>query len=195
MPSGIAVKVIGKVDDWYQISYNGKIRYVFGKYISKSKISSTQGSSSGLRAGTQTALTGSEKQKIVKAAKDLVGSHNFRSPIVKYGRLACAQVVTTALKRAGAISKVHLNCRSTVKELRSRGWKEVNVPPFEEGDVITWKTYDYTGDGVKDPDTHIGIMVKSGNTFKAMNNSSRLRTPRLGDPFGMPISRVLRKVA
>ena len=123
-----------------------------------------------------------------------MGSTRFRGPEVSGGRLACAQVVTTALKNAGALNNVHLNCRSAVTDLKSKGWKEVSVPPFREGDVILWKTYDYTGDGIKDPDTHIGIMVKEGNTFKAMNNSSSLRTPRLSDPYSIgPITRVLRK--
>ncbi|MDD3147349.1 MAG: hypothetical protein PHD82_08610, partial [Candidatus Riflebacteria bacterium] len=67
--------------------------------------------------------------------------------------------------------------------------------PFAEGDVITWKTYDYTGDGIKDPDTHIGIIIKEGNSYKAMNNSSSLRTPRITDPYAIgPVTRVLRKV-
>ncbi|HQG28832.1 MAG TPA: hypothetical protein PLY73_09740, partial [Candidatus Ozemobacteraceae bacterium] len=66
--------------------------------------------------------------------------------------------------------------------------------PYKEGDVILWKTYDYTGDGVKDPDTHIGIIVKEGNSYMAMNNSSRLRTPRLSEPSSIgPVTRVMRK--
>ena len=198
LPHGIAVKVIGKVGDWYQISYNGHTRYVFGKYISKNKNSSATSSSSpaGMVAGTKTKLTGSEQQRIVTAATNLIGSHRFRTKDVAYGRLACAKVVTTALKNAGALSRVHLNCRDAVKDLHRHGWKEVRVPPFQDGDVITWKTYDYNHDGVKDDDTHIGIILKRGNTYKAMNNSSRLRTPRLLDPFAIrPVSRVLRKVA
>ncbi|HNV71038.1 MAG TPA: hypothetical protein PKO06_15150, partial [Candidatus Ozemobacteraceae bacterium] len=77
--------------------------------------------------------------------------------------------------------------------LKAHGWKEVSAPPYREGDVITWKTYDYTGDGVKDPDTHIGIILKEGGSFKAMNNSSRLRTPRITDIGIAPVTRVLRK--
>lgn len=202
LPRGIEVKVVGKVGGWYQISYNGKTRYVFGKYISKNRNSNNSGSSNstgttgGVAAGTKTKLTGTEQQRIVAAAKQLVGSHNFRSKAVGYGRLACAQVVTTALKNAGALNRVSLNCRSAVADLHKHGWKEVNVPPFQDGDVITWKTYDYTGDGIKDDDTHIGIILKDGNSYKAMNNSSRLRTPRLLEPFAIkPVSRVLRKVA
>lgn len=132
----------------------------------------------------------------MKAAAALIGSKKFRGADVDYGNKACAKVVSTALKNAGATNKVVLNVRSLVSDLKARSWKEVSVPPFQDGDVITWKTYDYTGDGVKDPDTHVGIMVKQGNNYMAMNNSSRLRTPRYSDPYDVgPITRVLRKVA
>lgn len=191
LPHGIAVKVTGKKDDWYRIDYNGKIRYVHSKYISKSKPTSSSSSSS----RPAVAASGNLQKRIVTEARKLIGSTSFRTADVGYGNLACAKVVTTALKNAGALSKVHLNVRSTVSDLKSHGWKEVKVPPFAEGDVITWKTYDYTGDGVKDPDTHVGIIVKEGNSYMAMNNSSRLRTPRLTTPYAIgPITRVLRKV-
>lgn len=192
LPNGTKIKVIGKTGDWYKINYNGTTRYVHASYVSNS---APKSSSSGSRStSTPAPAAGNLQNKIVSSAKSLVGSTRFRGPEVSGGRLACAQVATTALKNAGALDKVHLNCRSAVTDLKSKGWKEVSVPPFREGDVILWKTYDYTGDGVKDPDTHIGIMVKEGNTFKAMNNSSSLRTPRLSDPYSIgPITRVLRK--
>ena len=191
LPNGIAVKVTGKKDDWYRIDYNGKVRYVHSKYISK-----TRGGGSTTTPPTPPVASGSLQKRIVTEARKLIGSTSFRTADVGYGNLACAKVVTTALKNAGALSKVHLNVRSTVADLKSKGWKEVKVPPFSEGDVITWKTYDYTGDGIKDPDTHVGIIVKDGNSFKAMNNSSRLRTPRLTDPYAIgPVTRVLRKVS
>ena len=190
LPNGIAVKVTGKKDEWYRIDYNGKIRYVHSKYISKSKPATSSPGTS-----TPPVAAGNLQKRIVTEARKLIGSTAFRTADVGYGNLACAKVVTTALKNAGALSKVHLNVRSTVADLKSKGWKEVKVPPFREGDVITWKTYDYTGDGIKDPDTHVGIMVKEGNSYMAMNNSSRLRTPRLSDPYSIgPVTRVLRKV-
>lgn len=194
LPKGIAVKITGKIDDWYRIDYNGQIRYVHANYITKNKSDGSPATNTA-PAGTPVA-SGNLQQKIVASAKALIGSTAFRTADVDYGNLACAKVVTTALKNAGALNSVRLNVRSTVADLKAKGWREVTVPPFAEGDVITWKTYDYTGDGVKDPDTHVGIMVKEGSSFKAMNNSSRLRTPRLSDPYAVgPISRVLRKVA
>lgn len=194
--NGDSVKVTGQSGDWYTIDYNGQTRYVSTKYISKTKPSASSAggiSASGTNNGT-TASSGSLQERIVSCARALVGSTNFRGSDVSGGRLACAKVATTALKNAGALDKVVLNCRSAVKDLKAKGWVQVTPPPWQEGDVITWKTYDYTGDGVKDEDTHIGIILKDGNTFKAMNNSSSLRTPRISEINIAPISRVLRKV-
>ena len=190
IPNGTSVKVTGKVDDWYRIEFNGRERYVHQNYISQ-----TSGGAPPAQAAPS-ALSGSEQQRIVQAANALVGSTRFRGAEVNYGRLACAQVVSTALKNAGVLSRVHLGVLNTLTDLRSKGWREVSAPPYEEGDVITWQTYDRNGNGRHDPDTHIGIIVKQGNSFRAMHNSSRLRTPRLTAPnFGSPISRVLRKVS
>ena len=192
---GDEVKVIGKSGDWYQIEYNGTTRYVSAKYIYNSKDSgSSSGSNTSNDSGNAvSASDGSLQQNIVASARALVGSTDFRTSDVSGGRLACAKVATTALKNAGALDRVYLNCRDSVKALKAKGWVEVTPPPYQEGDVITWKTYDYTGDGIKDEDTHIGIILKEGNTYKAMNNSSSLRTPRISEINIAPISRVLRK--
>lgn len=144
--------------------------------------------------GTEAPSTGFGA-KVAAAAKKLIGSTSFRGADVNYGRLACAKVVSTALKAAGAIENVMLNVRDLVAKLRGKGWTEVTPPPFKEGDVITWATYDYNKDGKIDNDTHVGIMVKNGGSFRAMNNSSSLRTPRYSDPYSMRVSRVLRKAA
>ena len=192
LPKGIAVQVTGKVDDWYRISYNGKSCYVHASFVGTSR---DQTPASDTVAG-DAAQSGSLQKRVVRESRKLIGSTRFRSRAVDYGNKACAQVVSTALKNAGAMNRVVLNCRTLISDLRKKGWKEVSVPPFQEGDVITWKTYDYTGDGVKDPDTHVGVMVKQGNSFMAMNNSSRLRTPRLTKPYSIgPVSRVMRKVS
>ena len=194
LSNGTAVQVTGKKDDWYRISFNGKERWVHANYIDKQRGGTPE--SPGISSGGTTSGGTASGAQIANAARRLVGSTGFRTADVDYGNLACAKVASTALKNAGAISQVHLNVRSLVSDLHNRGWKEVTPPPFQEGDVITWKTYDYTGDGVKDPDTHVGVMCKEGNSWQAMNNSSRLRTPRMSDPYSVgPVTRVLRKVA
>ncbi len=194
LEKGEEVKVVGKEGDWYIIDYNGTKQYVSAKYIYNSKIAGDNGDNSSNYENATNAKDGTLQQRIVSCARDLVGSTNFRGADVNYGSKACAKVATTALKNAGALDKVYLNCRDSVKALKAKGWVEVTPPPYQEGDVITWKTYDYTGDGIKDDDTHIGIVVKEGNTYKVMNNSSKLKTPRISNINIAPISRVLRKV-
>ncbi|MBF0502020.1 MAG: SH3 domain-containing protein [Candidatus Riflebacteria bacterium] len=187
---GSTVQITGKVGDWYRINYNGQERYVQANYIDQQKPgSTTPGSSDGVPAASLQAGIAAEARK-------LIGSTRFRTADVSYGNLACAKVVSTALVNAGAIPQVELNVRTLVSDLHAKGWQDVQVPPYQEGDVITWMTYDYNHDGQKDPDTHVGIIVKEGNSFMAMNNSSRLRTPRLSEPTSIgPVSRVMRKVA
>ena len=194
LEKGDEVKVVGKEGDWYKIEYNGSIQYVSAKYIYNSKVAGDKNGNSSNYENATSAQNGTLQQKIVSSARALLGSTNFRGADVNYGSKACAKVATTALKNAGALDKVYLNCRDSVKALKAKGWVEVTPPPYQEGDVVTWKTYDYTGDGIKDDDTHIGIIVKEGNTYKAMNNSSSLKTPRISNINIAPISRVLRKV-
>lgn len=138
---------------------------------------------------------GSLQQRVVAEAQKLVGMRNFPyAPETDGGRLGCAQVVSTALKNAGVLSRISLGVRVVVNDLHARGWRDVTAPPFQAGDVICWRTYDFDGDGRDDPDTHIGIAMASGNSVQAMSNSSSQRMPRLHSATYMPVTRVLRKV-
>ena len=89
--------------------------------------------------GATGGTAGTLQKKITAEARKLIGSTNFRGPEVGGGNKACAQVVSTALKAAGAVPSVKLGVLSVLSDLRSAGWQEVRVPPFVEGDVITWK--------------------------------------------------------
>lgn len=140
-------------------------------------------------AGTnQAAATGTALgARINSSIRALVGSTRFRGSEVDGGNLACAQVVSTALRNAGVLSRVSLNCDQVVSDLRAVGWQRVSVPPYQDGDVVTWTTS-------RGPGRHIGIIVKDGSTFKAISNSSSQRTPRMHEINYMPITQVLRKV-
>ena len=132
--------------------------------------------------------SGSAMQRRVSSAiKSLVGSTRFRGPEVDGGNLACAQVVSTALQQAGVLSRVSVNCDAVVSDLRRVGWQRVNVPPYQDGDVVTWTTR-------RGPGRHIGIIVQEGNSFVAISNSSSQRTPRRHAINYQPITQVLRKV-
>jgi len=128
-----------------------------------------------------------QQTRIASSIRSLLGSTSFRGADVDGGNLACAKVVSTALKNAGVLSRVQLNCDAVVTDLKAVGWQRVNVPPYQEGDVVTWTTS-------RGPGRHIGIIVKQGNTFQAISNSSSERTPRVHSINYMPITQVLRKV-
>ncbi|MBI3039437.1 SH3 domain-containing protein, partial [bacterium] len=203
--NGDKVTIIGESGDWYKIKYQGRTTFVHQNYVSTAKkpasraaVSTPSGNASGGSSGggvTPPPAGGSSQSRIVAAAQALVGMTNFPyAPATNGGRLGCAQVVSTALKNAGALSRISLSVLGLMADLKAIGWKLVSAPPFSAGDVITWSTYDRTGDGRKDPDTHVGIIMASGNSVQAMSNSSSRRMPRLNSPFYQPISHVLRKV-
>ncbi|NCB37774.1 MAG: hypothetical protein EOM80_03310 [Erysipelotrichia bacterium] len=137
-------------------------------------------------AATATGGNVALKSRIAGCIKNLVNSTSFRGSDVDGGNLACAKVVSTALKSAGVLSRVSLNCDGVVADLKAVGWKKVSVPPYQEGDVVTWTTS-------RGPGRHIGIIVKQGSTYKAISNSSSQRTPRVHEINYMPITQVLRK--
>jgi len=186
---GDKVDIIGKSGNWYKIKYNGKTSYVYADYVSKGEKTSDKKPAADDN-NNNSAPSGDLQKRIVSAAESYIGSTSFRGPEVDGGNLACAQFVTTALKKAGALDRVQLGVLAAVSDLRAKGWKDVSAPPFKPGDVITWKTYDRNHDGAKDPDTHIGIIDDTG---KAISNSSSLKMPRRNDIYYAPITRVMRK--
>ncbi len=127
------------------------------------------------------------QRRISSSIRSLLGSTRFRGREVGGGNLACAQVVSTALQNAGVLNRVTLNCDDTVADLRRVGWQRVNVPPYQDGDVVTWTTS-------RGPGRHIGIIVQQGSSFVAISNSSSQRTPRVHSINYQPITQVLRKV-
>ncbi|MEW6708992.1 MAG: SH3 domain-containing protein [Candidatus Riflebacteria bacterium] len=193
------VRIIGKEGNWYKIQHNGQVRYIHSWYVSTSPGGSTSsGGSSGGSPLVTVPAKGSVQQKLVAAAQNLVNKYKTPSsfpydPLTKGGSLGCAQVATTALMAAGVNTGIQLGVINTLGKLRNLGWKEVRVPPYQAGDVITWKTYDSSGDGVKDNDTHIGIIMNSGNNVQAMSNSSSRKRPSLHSATYCPVCRVLRK--
>lgn len=195
------VNIIGKEGDWYKISHNGQTRYIHSRYVAGSPGSAGSGTSgsSGSAVSVDSAPGSSVASKVVNAARDLVTRYSTpRSfpydPLTNGGSLGCAQVATTALMNAGVNTGIQLGVLATIPKLKALGWQEVNVPPYRAGDVITWKTYDRTGDGVKDNDTHIGIILESGNSVQAMSNSSSRKVPAIHSATYAPVCRVLRKV-
>ena len=195
------VNIIGREGDWYKISHNGETRYIHSRYVAASQGGETAsgGGSSASSALVTAPGSGSVAAKVVNAARALVSKYSTPrsfpyAPATQGGSLGCAQVATTALMNAGVNTGIQLGVLATIPKLKALGWQEVRVPPYRAGDVITWSTYDRTGDGRKDADTHIGIVLQSGNSVQAMSNSSSRKVPAVNSATYAPVSRVLRKV-
>lgn len=119
------------------------------------------------------------KSEIVKQALNICGSTEFRSPRVGYGRLACAQVATEILKRAGYLNKQVFTVSEAIGELKSKGWKEHSPSENPEaGWVVVWnRSAGNVGNGqVVMGHGHIGVMI-SGK--ECVSNSSNQKTPRI----------------
>lgn len=192
------VNIIGREGDWYKISHNGTTRYIHSRYVAGSKGSAGSSGSSSSAVTVDAAHGSSVAAKVVNAARGLVSKYSSKgsfpyAPATNNGSLGCAQVVTTALMNAGVKTNIHLGVLATIPALKKLGWKQVSVPPYRAGDVITWRTYDRTGNGVKDDDTHIGIILQSGNSVQAMSNSSTRKVPSIHSATYAPVCRVLRQ--
>ncbi|MBI2943103.1 MAG: hypothetical protein HYY25_02775 [Candidatus Wallbacteria bacterium] len=142
--------------------------------------------------GTTTSAKG---KQIADVAGTYVNRDFQYDPATNGGRKGCAQVVSTILQEAGAMSGVRLGVLDVLSDLRGRGWGDVQPPPWADGDVVTWATYDRDGDGSIDPDTHIGIVRIIDGVPYAVNNSSSQRMPVQRELASLPwrTSHVLRQ--
>lgn len=125
------------------------------------------------------------------------------------GRSGCAQVVNSILEgirtdeypnglhlfgenpRSGSEAWYNrLRVIQTLDRLRQLGWQEVTPPPYQAGDIIAWNT---TGTD----DSHIGVVMASGNNVQAISNSSSYGRPRFNPagPEYAPVTTLLRKVS
>lgn len=123
-------------------------------------------------------------QKVAQVAAGFISKYNGYQKFpyaagTEGGNLGCANVVSQALKDAG-VNAWSLNCdgvKNALLGLRApQNWKTASAPPYQPGDVVVWKAP--AGGRHK----HIGIVVKNGNSFSAMNNSSSARKPILSTP-------------
>ena len=205
------VTITGSEGDWYAVTTSKGSGYAHSNYIFSSKDQKYSGSSPS--SSDYTSSTGnvvlnvsgdSLQGKIISAAQQLVDKYSTKLSFPYHpsttgksglGSLGCAQVATTALVAAGALDGTQsygglayasLSCWETVGLLEKKGWTKVQVPPFQAGDVILWNT---TGKAA----SHIGIAMESGNSVKAMSNSSTYKIPRTHSATYSPISFVMRK--
>ncbi len=212
IPNDSQVTICGREGDWYKISSPtaGYVhaRYVFdspGKaYYGNDPVNpngSSSSSSSGSTPDVIIDVDGDSLQgKIVSAAKSIHDQYQGYQayPYHAYtegGNLGCAQVATSVLCAAGALDATDscgglpyatLGCETAINMLEAKGWQSVDYPPYQAGDVVFWTTY-------LPGASHVGIVMNSGNSAQAMNNSSSMRQPNYSDIEAMTIYRIYRK--
>lgn len=165
------------------------------KTTTKTKTTTKKTKTAKKSTSTKKSSGGTLQQKIVNIAKEFVKKYSKSGSFPYYkrlqgGRIGCAQVATTVLKKAGALKQVNTGCKQSIKLLQNAGWKKVKVPPYKAGDVIVWTETDKKKS--KGP-THIGIIMENGKNVQAMSNSSKLRKPRLHKANYAKLYCVLRK--
>ncbi len=186
------VTITGRDGDWYTVSTDKGDGYAHARYIFATKDARYEGNNVSQYDVVLNVSGDSVQGKVVNAAKQLVDKYSESGSFpyaegTNGGRLGCAQVVTTALKAAGVINETSLGCIQTIGLLEDAGWKEVDVPPYQAGDVIFWETY------TSGP-SHVGIIMTSGNSATAMSNSSSQRKPRYHDAEYQKVVKVMRSV-
>ena len=186
------VTITGRDGDWYIVSTSKGDGYAHARYIFATKDARYRGNDVSYGDIVLNVSGDTVQGRVCNAAKQLVDNYSESgsfpyAPGTNGGRLGCAQVVTTALKAAGVINETSLGCIQTIGLLEDAGWKEVDVPPYQAGDVIFWETY-CTGP------SHVGIIMTSGNTATAMSNSSSQQKPRYHDADYQKVVKVMRCV-
>ena len=206
------VTITGRDGDWYKVSTSKGDGYLHARYVFKSPdmryegnevyesdnpngySSSPSGSSDTVKASDVIInVSGDSVQgKVVNAAKQIHDKYQgYKAfpydPLTQGGNLGCAQVATTVLKAAGVLSSTCLNCTGTIKMLEAVGWSSVTWPPYQAGDVVFWETY-------QPGPSHVGIVMNSGNSAQAMNNSSSKRMPQYSNIESMKICKIMRKL-
>jgi hypothetical protein len=115
----------------------------------------------------------------LRVIRNSVGSNMFRNFYVTTpergefdafddGENSCAFFVSAILVIFQKLSGFHGIVRSTVQDLKTSGWQEVEKP--EPGDVLVWEARQFD-DGLKE---HIGFYIGEG---RAVSTSWTKRTP------------------
>jgi len=94
---------------------------------------------------------------------------NKKTDIMKNGELSCAFYVSSILALFRLIKEVHGTVDSTIKDLRTSGWKIIKKP--EAGCILVWEKFDF---GNNDIHQHIGFYI--GNN-RAISNNYKLGCP------------------
>ena len=213
------VTITGRQGDWYKVKFNVTSNYsgsesgsnvegyVPARYIFNTPGQTYEGTDVANLANSTSEeedvvliVKGAGSSNIVECAREIEEKYRESgtfpyAPGTENGNLGCAQVATSVLCAAGVLEPTaesggvpyaSLGCVQTISLLEEKGWKEADCPPYQAGDVVFWETY-------LPGASHVGIVMDSGNTAQAMNNSSTNRAPHYSDIEAMKIYKIYRQ--
>lgn len=177
IPADAPFTIIARDQAWFRVNFNGMQGWVYVTFMESPE-------------GAVPTVPGAigAANRIKQEAYNIVNVGNFPyASGTQGGVLGCAQVVSTILRNAGAIDAIDLAVDGVLAKLRQKRWRQVQPPPYRDGDVVTWNT---TGS----PNSHIGVIViEGGRPFAINNSSSRLRPVKVElRDYNYPISTVMR---
>jgi hypothetical protein len=111
------------------------------------------------------------------------------APETQKGELGCAQVISTALLRAGELGSVRLAVRDLRADLEGKGWRPVDrQAPVKPADVVVW------GPAPGGTHDHVGMITEGTPGALVIQNSSAERrvVERPLDSIDRPIKVILR---
>lgn len=171
------------------------INFLKGASGAEANIAEATGNETAVQPGEQVvtpASSGSFQQAIVDKANEFLETYSYSEsypyrPETDGGSNGCAQVVSECLAQAGINIPTILNTDDLLDYLTANGWAEVDVPPYEAGDVIGWNI-----GGVEN--AHVGVLIESGgNSACVMHNSSSRLHPSTMPADYYDVYKVVRK--
>lgn len=124
-------------------------------------------------------MTLSVSETLLAFVKNSLGSNMFRNvyfdiedkvtDLAQNGNLSCAVFVSSILFLIKMIKDPHITVDSTLKDMMSCGWIEINKP--EPGCVLVWQEKDFGQSGIH---RHLGFYVNNG---KAISNNPEKGCP------------------
>ncbi len=126
-------------------------------------------------------------------AKASVGSNSFRKlyyrangkevEVLRDGDLSCAFFVSSVLVIFGLMGVMHTTVKSTVRDLRRRGWKDIRTP--RPGAIVVWGPKKFKSG---ETHRHLGFYLGDG---KVVSNSSARKSPRVHAWNFRPVEHIL----
>ncbi|MFZ5559589.1 MAG: NlpC/P60 family protein [Patescibacteria group bacterium] len=111
-------------------------------------------------------------ESYLKMIKNSIGTKMFRNlylekngkklDATENGDLSCAYFVSNILLIWGLISEGHATIKSTIRDMKKNGWREISLKKIRPGDVIVWEERKSTKNRIR---SHIGFYIGNKKTI------------------------------